>query len=205
VRETSDPAFERTITDQQCCNLLRVSFQDRSEKTTIRNSRSIENLLDRDQNAIASIFPMYELRQAISEHMTVLIRSLLVLAILMTAIGAIGLASTMSVNVLERTRELGIMRAIGATPKTIGRLVMSEGLMIGISSLFFAFALSLLLSRYLGDFIGKMAFRTALPLVISTQEILLWIAIVVGGSILATFFPARRASNITTCEALAYE
>jgi ABC-type transport system, involved in lipoprotein release, permease component len=198
-------AYERVVHEQPCCNLLRVAFFDRSEKSTLQNSRPIERILDRDQNAIASIFPMYELRRAISEHMTVLIRSLLALAILMAAIGGIGLASTMSVNVLERTRELGIMRAIGATPKMIGRIVMSEGLMIGAFSLFFAFGLSLLLSRYLGHFIGNMAFRAPLPLVISVGGIVLWIAIVIAGSILATVFPARRASNITTREALAYE
>jgi putative ABC transport system permease protein len=108
-------------------------------------------------------------------------------------------------NVLERTREIGVMRAIGATPKKIKNLIVSEGFTIGILSVVIAFIVSLALSYSMGRFIGHISFRTTLTLNISGIGILLWLAIIVFGSYLATIFPARKANKVTTREALAYE
>jgi putative ABC transport system permease protein len=198
-------AYQRAVGQNGCCNLIRVAFKDRSPETTQIRTRQVENVLEKDGEVVAYSLQMFELREAISEHTTVLIRSLLALAVLMAAVGGIGLTSTMSMNILERRRELGVMRAIGATPAKVARVIVGEGLMIGILSLVLAFTLSLLLSGFLGNFIGNMAFRTPLPLKVSLMGLAEWIAIVVCGSILATIFPARSAGTITIREALAYE
>jgi putative ABC transport system permease protein len=120
-------------------------------------------------------------------------------------VGTLGLMSTISLNVLERTREIGVMRAIGANPAQVRNLVVWEGLFIGGLSFFLAFVLSLALSAYLGRFIGNMAFRTPLSLSVSTFGVLIWFTIIVAGSFIATIFPAKKANRITTREALAYE
>jgi putative ABC transport system permease protein len=106
---------------------------------------------------------------------------------------------------MERTREIGVLRAIGATPGKIRDLITWEGLLIGMISIVIAFLLSLLLSFYMGRFIGNMAFRTPLSLTLSILAIVIWMLIIVIGSYVATFYPARRANKITTREALAYE
>ena len=111
----------------------------------------------------------------------------------------------MSMNILERTREIGVMRAIGATPNKIRNLVVWEGLSIGALSIFIAIVLSIMLSTYMGRLIGNMAFRTPLSLTVSTLALGVWVLIIVAGSYVATIFPARRANKITTREALAYE
>jgi putative ABC transport system permease protein len=149
--------------------------------------------------------PLSLLRSAIAEHMGVLVRSLLAMAFLMAAVGVLGLMSTMSMNIFERTRELGVMRAIGATPQAIGQLVVIEGLIIGVLSLVFAFSFSLLLSAFIGNLIGNMSFRTPLPLSIAPLAFLIWTGLVFLGSILATTYPAWRAGRITTREALSYQ
>jgi putative ABC transport system permease protein len=127
------------------------------------------------------------------------------MAILMALVGTLGLTSTISMNVLERTREIGVMRAIGATPKTIRKLIVSEGFIIGFISIVIAFLLSLIQSFAMGRFIGHISFRTILTLTISTTAILIWLAIIVFGSYIATIFPARKANRVSTREALAYE
>ena len=88
------------------------------------------------------------------------------MAILMALVGTIGLTSAMSMNILERTREIAVMRAIGATPQKIRNLIVWEGFLIGAFSIIFAFALSAIFSAYMGQLIGNMAFRTPLSLTI---------------------------------------
>jgi putative ABC transport system permease protein len=137
--------------------------------------------------------------------MKVLVNTLLSMAVMMGFVGILGLMSAMSMSIMERTSEIGIMRAIGATPQKIRNLITGEGLFVGIASICIAFLLSLLLSFYMGQFIGDMAFKTPLSLTISVPAVTIWVLIIFIGAYFATFFPARRANKITTREALAYE
>ena len=186
-------------------NMLRIAYNDRNGENALKTTRAIENLLSQEKISVNQSIPVSLLHNAMAEHMGVLVSSLLSMAILMALIGALGLMSSMSMNIMERTREIGVMRAIGATPNKIRRLVMVEGLVTGLISIFLAFGLSLPLSYYIGKFIGNMAFRTPLSLSISAPALAIWIAIIVSGSIAATLYPAQNAVRITTREALAYE
>jgi putative ABC transport system permease protein len=185
--------------------MLRVAYADRSKVFASRKNLEIEALLEREKISVSGSIPVWLLHNAVAAHMKVLVNSLMAMAILLALVGMLGLMSTMSVNVLERTREIGVMRAIGATPRKIRNLVAWEGLLIGAFSIGLAFALSLLLSSWLGRFIGNMAFRTPLSLSISGLAFGIWVAIIWIGSYVATRYPARRANRISTREALAYE
>lgn len=185
--------------------MLRISYADRSKENAMQKNRVVESLLEKEKISIGSTIPVWLLQNAIAAHMKVLVNSLLAMAVLMALVGTIGLMSTMSMNILERTREIGVMRAIGATPKKIKKLIVWEGLLIGALSIFIAFALSLILSTFMGRFIGNMAFRTPLSLAISGTAILIWVMIIIAGSYGATLYPAKRAGRITTREALSYE
>lgn len=185
--------------------MLRISYSDRSQENAMLKNREVEALLEKENVSISATIPVWLLHNAIAAHMKVLVNSLMAMAILMALVGTLGLMSTMSMNILERTREIGVMRALGATPDKIRNLVVWEGLFIGALSIFIAIILSLILSTYMGRFIGNMSFRTPLSLTISTLALGIWVVIIVVGSYLATIFPARRANKITTREALAYE
>ncbi|MEO7990394.1 MAG: FtsX-like permease family protein [Chryseolinea sp.] len=185
--------------------MLRVSYTDRSKDNAVKKNSEIEALLEKENISVNTTIPVWLLQSAIAAHMKVLINSLMTMAILMGLVGTLGLMSTMSINILERTREIGVMRAIGATPKKIRNLIVWEGLLIGGLSIFIAVVLSLILSTYMGRLIGNMAFRTPLSLTISILALGIWVLIIVAGSYIATLYPARRANKITTREALAYE
>jgi putative ABC transport system permease protein len=70
-------------------------------------------------------------REQSGQGVNILIVFLLIMALLTAFVGSIGLAGTMGMNVLERTREIGVMRAIGATDLTIIKSVVIEGVFIG--------------------------------------------------------------------------
>ena len=198
-------AFAKQLNAPDEIKMLKIAYTDRSKENALQKNQEVEKLLEREKIPVSASIPVWLLRNAIAGHMKVLVNALLSMAVLMGIVGIFGLMSTMSMSVMERTREIGVMRAIGATPAKIRNLVTWEGFIIGIISIFIAFLLSLLLSFYIGRFIGNMSFRTPLSLTISTLAIIIWMLIIVMGSYMATFFPARRANIITTREALAYE
>lgn len=171
--------------------ILRIAYTDRSREFASNRNREIEELLETQGISVSASTPVWVLHNAVAAHMKVLVNSLLTMAILMAIVGTIGLMSTISMSVLERTREIGIMRAIGATPGKIKTLIISEGFTIGILSVVIAFIVSLALSYFMGRFIGQISFHTILTLTISTIGILTWIVIIVIGSYIASIFPTQ--------------
>jgi putative ABC transport system permease protein len=135
----------------------------------------------------------------------VLIMFLLIMAVLLALVGAIGLTGTMSLNVLERTREIGVMRAIGAADGSIFQIVVVEGLLIGLMSWFCGAILALPLGKALSNAVGSMTFRASLDYMYSTGGLGLWLAVASVLAVLASLLPARRASRVSVRDVLAYE
>lgn len=185
--------------------LLRIAFNDRTKSFVSGKTRAIETLLERENISVRSTVPVWLLHNAVAAHMRILINSLLAMALLMALVGTIGLLSAMSMSIMERTREIGVMRAIGATPARIRTLIVWEGFFVGAFSVLLAVLFSLGLSIWMGRFIGNLSFRTPLGLTVSPLALGVWIGVIAIGSYLATVFPARRANRLTTREALAYE
>ena len=134
-----------------------------------------------------------------------LIYLLLAMAVLTAAVGGIGLMSTTSINVVERTREIGVMRAIGATSLAIVGLFIAEGVQVGILSWLLAVPLSYPGARLLSGVIGETVLDLPLEFAYSVGGMALWLVIVVVLSALASLWPALRAAQVSVREALAYE
>jgi putative ABC transport system permease protein len=196
-------AFKRRINVK--ANIIQIIYNDRSKNNAARMNTIVEQLMEREHITLVSSIPVWLLHNAVAAHMKVLINSLMAMAILMAFVGTLGLASTMSMSIMERTREIGVMRAIGATPRKIENMLFKEGAVIGGISFVIAIVLSLPVSLTMGKLVGSMAFRTPLSLTISLTAIIVWIAVVLLSSYAATRYPARRAVRLTTREALAYE
>jgi putative ABC transport system permease protein len=135
----------------------------------------------------------------------VLIYLLLAMAVLVATVGSIGLMSTMSINVVERTREIGVMRAIGATAATIVVVFVAEGVLVGVLSWLLALPLSLPGAYVLSSVVGQAIVRIPLDFAYSTSGALLWLLIVFLLSALASLWPALRATHVSVRESLAYE
>ncbi len=140
-----------------------------------------------------------------SEGLDVLITFLLVMALLTAAVGSMGLAGTMSMNVLERTREIGVMRSIGAVDREIIKSVIIEGWIIGLISWFLGLLVSVPITYLLSYIIGQAIFSTPLDFVFTWQGIAAWLGLVLVLSSLASVLPARNAVRLTIREVLAYE
>ena len=128
----------------------------------------------------------------------------MMISIVMAIVGGLGLMSSMGTSVIERTREFGVMRAIGAKSRTILRNIISEGVFIGLMSWGIALPLSIPLSLGIDYLLGMMSFRASLPLVVSPVGLVTWVTLIIIGAIAASAYPARQASRLTVRETLAY-
>jgi putative ABC transport system permease protein len=135
----------------------------------------------------------------------ILVYFLLFMAVLIALVGGIGLMGMMSMNVLERTRELGVMRSIGASNGEVLRMVIVEGLLIGIISWLFGMLLAVPLAQMMDYAVGIAFLTLPLPFVFSMQGVLVWLVIVLVLSGLASILPALHAVRLTVHDALAYE
>lgn len=154
---------------------------------------------------VASTVPTTELASAIDNHVVVFVAVLIALAVLMAILGALGLASAMSMSVIERTREYGVMKAIGASSRFVRSLVLSEAVMTGGIGFLIAVAASVPVSALVGSTLGQLAFSTPLPLVISGGAIVTWAVIAVLGAALASVAAASRSARLTVRESLAHQ
>jgi putative ABC transport system permease protein len=144
-------------------------------------------------------------RAIISTIFDVIILFLLSMAVLLGFVGGLGLMGTMSINVLERTREIGVMRAIGASNAAILRIILVEGMLIGLLSWIIGGLIALPASRVLTETVGIALLQAAPSYIFSTNGAILWLGIVLVLALLASFLPARRASQLTVREVLSYE
>jgi putative ABC transport system permease protein len=134
-----------------------------------------------------------------------IIGAVMIMAVLLAVVGGLGLMSTMSINVLERTREIGVMRAIGASNGAVLQIILSEGIFIGLISWFVGLLLALPVGRVISQALGQAIFRTELSYTFSVPGAALWLVLVIILASLASFLPAWNASRLTVREVLAYE
>jgi putative ABC transport system permease protein len=142
---------------------------------------------------------------SITEVLGILTAVLLVMALLTALVGSIGLTGTMSMNVLERTREIGVMRAIGAHNQIVSKLVIVEGLIIGLISYALGAVLSFPITFLLSNVISLAIFHSPAAFAFAGQGFTIWFVVVLLLSVIASILPARSASRLTIREVLAYE
>ncbi len=140
-----------------------------------------------------------------SESLDILITFLLIMALLTAMVGSIGLTGTMGMNVLERTREIGVMRSIGAVDLQIIKSVMFEGVFIGLLSWLFGALLAFPITALLSGIISAAIFQSAIALALNWVGFALWLGLVLLLSALASILPAYNAARLTIREVLAYE
>ncbi len=154
---------------------------------------------------VSSTALVSDLRNSAILQFNVIILFLVLMSALIALIGGLGLAGTMSLNIIERSREIGVMRAIGARDGALLQIVVVEGAVIGLLSWLGGAIAAFPLGRLLSDLVGMNFLQTPLEYVYSVEGTFLWLGIVLGLSTAASTLPALRATRISVREVLAYE
>ncbi|HLM24697.1 MAG TPA: FtsX-like permease family protein [Pyrinomonadaceae bacterium] len=186
-------------------NTLRLAL-DRSDADAISSVKaSLDRNLEEQGIRARGSGSKADSRFGFDQHMLMIYVFLIVMSAIIGGVGGLGLMTTMSLNVFERRREMGVMRALGATPRIIWLMIVAEGVVVGVLSWSIAALLAWPVSKAIGDFMVKVLFKSGLDFVFEPLGLLIWAIVSIGLSAAASFLPAWKASRVTVREALAYE
>lgn len=199
------PHFSERIGGMGRAGVVFVVTEDHSPGAQTRIAKQLEKRYEDAGLSVQRTQTSATERGQIASQFNVLVVFLLIMAVLLAVVGAIGLAGTMSLNVLERRREIGVMRAIGASTRTLFHIVTVEGITIGLISWLVAVVLALPLSRLLSNAVGVSILEASLTYKFSLFGAALWFGLVLLLATGASLLPARSATQVSVRAALAYE
>ena len=184
---------------------LRIITSQHDAATQERIADQLQQVFkDNDISAQQIVTATYVARQNTATT-DVLIIFLGGMAVLIAIVGGLGLASTMSLNIIERIREIGVMRAIGASSFTIQSQVIVEGMLIGMISWIFGMIFAFPVSMVLSQIVGFAILQSPLTFAIGWDGFIIWMVLILIIAAVASVAPARSASRLTVREVLAYE
>jgi len=146
-----------------------------------------------------------DIREAIEYQFNIIVIFLAVMAVLIALVGGLGLTGTMSINVMERTREIGVMRAVGASDGSVMRIVLVEGVFVGLISWVLGALMAYPIGKLLSDAVGIAFMESPLTYSFSTNGAIGWLFAVLVIATVASLLPAWNASRLSVRETLAYE
>ena len=127
-----------------------------------------------------------------------------IMGVIIAVVGGVGLSGVLTLNVLERRREIGVMRSIGASSWRVIRLSIGEGVLLGWLSWLVALPLSIPAAYLLATRGLSLALNQQLSYQFSPLGALIWLALITILAIIASSFPARSAAKVSVRESLTY-
>ena len=181
-----------------------VNIQVSSPEKMDQVQAEIENLLRQRHHIHAgmeddfTVRNMTSLMESFTENTNMITLLLGSIASISLLVGGIGIMNIMMVSVTERTREIGIRKALGATSSNVLMQFMIESMVIGIVGGVIGIASGILLSKAIGAFGGLTTTVDILPVLVS-------FSFAVGIGLFFGIYPARKAARLDPIDALRYE
>ncbi|MDX2248061.1 MAG: FtsX-like permease family protein [Bacteroidia bacterium] len=199
--------YDAAFNPAHLVNTLTFAAQNDDYEQVITLKKEIEKAILTSDLDVLYVMTNAGRVRVIYAHLNIILSTILILSFLVLLVSAVGMASTTTINIGERTREIGVMRAIGATPQKIYSLFTNEGMIVSVSSIILGLILAYPLSQAASVFFGRLMLGEQAILRYAFSPwgfgITLMITLLFGW--MASRLPAVSAvTKISTREALAY-
>jgi putative ABC transport system permease protein len=182
-------------------NFILLQLSDRSDAAITTFSQEIDELLPR-LGVQGAVFTIDDIREQAEAGFQVIVLFLLAMVILVAFVGGLGLFGTLTINVTERQKEIGVMRSVGATNGAIVKIFWLEGICLGlfgwIIAILIGYPLARLFTQLLSDVLIPVEFY--LP---PSATILLGVGMLLLVS-LSSIMPALSAARSRVSDIIRY-
>ena len=199
--------YDSLLNPDHHVNTLSLVAKNNSFNDVVALKKNIEKEIASSDLDVAYVMSQAERVKVIYDHLDIILSTIILLSFLVLVVGAVGMASATGINIWERTREIGVMRAIGATPKKIYNMFLNEGMITSVISILTGLILSYPLSRVAALFFGNLMLGNdaKLDYAFSSSGFIITIAVTLLFGWLASRIPANSAIKVSTHKALSYE
>ncbi|MEM0466528.1 MAG: ABC transporter permease [Candidatus Thermoplasmatota archaeon] len=197
------------LTGQKNISMIYVRVENVQDAETI--ALQIEQVINGNhgEKDFASATTMTSILETVQRIIGIVQLVLVAIASIALVVASIGIMNTMLTSVMERTREIGIMKAIGATNKDIMTLFIIEGMLLSSIGGIFGIILGIFgaqgLTFILSNFFMSMSGSTSLSPVITIPAVLLSVFVSLCVGIFSSLYPAWKAARMSPIEAVRYE
>ena len=197
--------FSAAIQETGKARSVQIVAESTKPEDQSKLGRALEEHLKKNSLRVHHMEVIWAEKQRIRAQFDIITNFLMIMAVLLAIVGALGLTGTMGINVLERTREIGVMRAIGASSKHVGLVFIVEALCIGVLSWVAGMILALPVSALLSNRVGVLFLESPLSFSVSFLGMGIWLVLSVGLSVAASLVPAWNAARLSVRDVLSYE
>jgi len=181
--------------DDERVNAGFVRLKEPTEQNLATLTAMLESHFDLAQVRIRGLQSGKIASRVIRGHLDVIVATLLVLALFILSVSSLGMTSAVSTNVVERSRELGILRSIGGTPSAIRRILASEAVTIAVVGWACALLLSAFVSAPVSNYFGEALVEYPFDFRFSPLGAAMSFGIAVVLAVLASIAPARLVNR----------
>ena len=206
LKDNADLLGIAVVTQRVMSSQMGVN-EDTIDLVKLAPGASAEQVQNRLDNIMERAFPttevlnQQELKQAQEDQVNQLLGLIYALLSLAVIISLFGIANTLSLSIHERTRELGMLRAVGMSRRQVRRLIRYESVITALIGAVLGLILGMIFAALMSVPLSDEGFSLSFP--VGQLIILLVLAALAG--VLAAIGPARRAARLDVLEALAYE
>jgi putative ABC transport system permease protein len=185
-------------------SILLIRTNSTNPKFTSDLTKKLNDLFESKSMKVVDSQTQAELRATNEWQFSIVTSMLLALSVIVAIVGGIALMGALSIGVIERTKEIGVLRAIGARSPIILGIFVMEGILQGGLSWMIAIPISLLVSPTVASALGHAMFGATLDYQYNWLAVLIWLGLIVFISAIASIIPARGATRISVRDSLAY-
>ena len=189
-----DPAeWESFVPSEKASSELVLAFTGKSDQAAVQ--ASLTAWTEERSLPLEVLISSQEYRVGGTEHFSLLITLILLMGLITGAVGWLGVSSMLSLAVIERRTEFGILRSLGATPGTLVGSLLAEASAMLVLGFAASMLISIPLSGSLGDFFGRLSSQTPLPIAVNLPMAVLWLGLCLAGGLGASLIPALAATR----------